>query len=420
MIERFDSARGPRVHEDSTLRAAAERLAATNATRLVVVDDAGRVVGTLSDRDLCTRAVAFGRDPDRSSVAAVMAPGCAEPDPEPDAHAVLRYVLRRVRELSGDASALLPPGVRTGARRAHRGGGGSSPSGVQAPGPTAPPIGSTPTPRALHGAPDPHPVPDMFVQDFMTPDPVTADPGLTAEEALLLMDHNGVRHLPVVEEDRLVGVVSDRDLLGSTGWRLDVSGPSRMRLADVMNDDPITVNPDDRAIAAAVEVSSQGVGCLPVIEGGRLVGIVSEMDLIRLVAGEGDVGFGTLGPVRSIAALPAITATPEADFSLLDELMAAKGIRHLPIVQGGTLVGMVSDRDLRRTLGDGGVVTATAADLMSPGVVTVAADADIRDVAAIMWDRRVSALGVLDGDRIGIVTSTDLVEFALGTLETSV
>lgn len=258
----------------------------------------------------------------------------------------------------------------------------------------------------------------MNVSDFMTPDPITVSPGQTSEEALLLMDHHGIRHLPVVDEDGLVGVVSDRDLLGSTGWRIDSTGPSRMRVADVMAGDPVTVNPDDRVIAATVEVSSRGIGCLPVVEDRQLVGIVSEMDLIRLVASTREEGEG-FGPVSSIAAHGVVTATPDADFGLLDELMAAKGVRHVPIVEDDRLVGIVSDRDMRRSLGAGDGPAVRARDLMSDGVLTISDDADVRDVAMVMADRRISALVTTagDGQVLGIVTSTDLVEFALGALD---
>lgn len=262
----------------------------------------------------------------------------------------------------------------------------------------------------------------MIVRDFMTPDPVTADPGTTVHDALALMEHHGVRHLPVLVGDSLVGVVSDRDLVGEIGFSFyswSAPGtPKETRLDEVMQKNVITVNPADPVIAAAVELSAQGIGCLPVIEDRKLVGIVSETDLLRLVSQLEDSPGRVASAIGSIGAARAVTAEPGATVEQLDELMTAKGIRHVPIALGGEIVGMVSDRDMRRAGWYGVQGHARADEIMSKGVVVVSSAQTAQQAALVMSDRRISAL-LLESEAgdPGIVTSTDLLDFALGALQ---
>ena len=254
----------------------------------------------------------------------------------------------------------------------------------------------------------------------MTVDPVTVDPDARLETALSLMDSQAIRHLPVVDEGQLVGVVSDRDLLGVAGWQLDGedSDDRPERIREVMQVDPVTVTPEDLVIAAAVEVSVRGIGCLPVVEGGKLTGIVSEVDLLRLVAESNVQDHGAPETCESLGSQDAITASTDATLQELDALMTSKGIRHVPIVQDGQPVGMVSDRDMRRALGESRPSNSPITETMSTGIVTAPRTTSIRDAAAVMSDRKISALVTTSEDdrKLGIVTTTDLLEHALGVL----
>lgn len=262
----------------------------------------------------------------------------------------------------------------------------------------------------------------MIVRDFMTPDPVISDPETSIHDALAAMELHGVRHLPIMADGALVGVVSDRDLVGEIGFSFySWSNPGSLRetrLAEVMQKNVITVRPDDPVIAAAVELSAQGIGCLPVMESGKLVGIVSETDLLRLVAKLQDGPERIAQAIGSIGASLAVTAEPSATVEQLDELMTAKGIRHVPIATAGAVVGMVSDRDMRRAGWYGVQGHARADEVMSKDVVAVPAAHTVQQAALVMSERRISALLLeSEGHDPGIVTSTDLLDFALGALQ---
>jgi CBS domain-containing protein len=118
------------------------------------------------------------------------------------------------------------------------------------------------------------------VGQFMTKDLFTVRPDDIVDFAATLMDWRHVRHVPVEDDDgRLVGLVSHRALLrlvaqGRTG------GDLKITVGEIMNTEPITVRPDTPTSEAIRLMREKKVACLPVIEKGRLVGIVTEHDLI--------------------------------------------------------------------------------------------------------------------------------------------
>ena len=106
-------------------------------------------------------------------------------------------------------------------------------------------------------------------------------------DGLMRMDR--IRHLPVVSAGRLVGIVSQRDLFraGVERWlgrEGEGAPPAHLRLRDVMNREVVTAHPD-ADLASAVEMLLQRrIGCLPVVEDGRLLGLLSETDCLRHLA----------------------------------------------------------------------------------------------------------------------------------------
>jgi acetoin utilization protein AcuB len=123
----------------------------------------------------------------------------------------------------------------------------------------------------------------------MTPDPVTVTAATPIAEASRLMKGHGIRHLPVLEGDRLVGIVSDRDLKEyspSKATTLEIHELhhllSRATVAEAMTRDPVQVAPGDTIEKAARLMHDRKVGCLPVVdEDGRVVGILSQEDVFE-------------------------------------------------------------------------------------------------------------------------------------------
>jgi len=130
----------------------------------------------------------------------------------------------------------------------------------------------------------------MLVRDRMTPNPITATPDTSVKEALELLRNNPFRHLPVVDEEgRLVGITTEKSLVYASPAS-DISLSvfevnyllSRMRLEQVMTREVVTVSPDLPVEEAARVMIDHQIGCLPVVEEGRLVGIISDTDIFRV------------------------------------------------------------------------------------------------------------------------------------------
>jgi acetoin utilization protein AcuB len=137
----------------------------------------------------------------------------------------------------------------------------------------------------------------LRVRDSMTREVVTLGPETSAAEAWGVCQELGIRHLPIVEAGRLVGLVSDRDLRdvspprGSGGER-DTLGWVRLR--DIMSTDLVTIGPLDTIEHAAREIYDRKIGCLPVVADGELVGILTSSDMMRtLIELVGAHGIGS-------------------------------------------------------------------------------------------------------------------------------
>lgn len=129
----------------------------------------------------------------------------------------------------------------------------------------------------------------MLVQDVMQGNVVTITPKTTLPEALALVRHRGIRHLPVVEDGELVGIVSDRDLkraMASPATSLEAHELTyllnRLSIAEIMTRSVITIAPMFPVEEAARLMVKEKISALPVTDGGRLVGIVTETDVLEL------------------------------------------------------------------------------------------------------------------------------------------
>lgn len=129
----------------------------------------------------------------------------------------------------------------------------------------------------------------MLVKDWMSKDPITINDDTSMMKAIHLMKQNRFRRLPVLQEGRLVGIVSDRDLKEaspSKATTLDVHELyyllAELQVKDIMTRDPITVALDDTVEHAAQLMLENTISGLPVTdEKGAVVGILTQSDVFR-------------------------------------------------------------------------------------------------------------------------------------------
>lgn len=120
----------------------------------------------------------------------------------------------------------------------------------------------------------------MQVSDYMSPAPVTIEPGADYKQAFTVMQEKNLHHLPVLDSSNaVVGIVARRDLQIAAQHFHEAP----VEVGEVMHT-PVTTIVSSDSLASAVErMSGQGIGCLPVVdEGGqKLVGIITEIDMLR-------------------------------------------------------------------------------------------------------------------------------------------
>jgi CBS domain-containing protein len=118
-------------------------------------------------------------------------------------------------------------------------------------------------------------------------------------------------------------------------------------VGQVMSVRVVSVEPDETVQLAIGRMMEGGVGSVAVCEGPRLAGIFTERDVLRLASF--GAGFGEIA-VGSVMTTALVTVTPDVAIPDAGRLMNEKGIRHLPVVEGENLLGMVGIRDVMRTL----------------------------------------------------------------------
>ena len=140
---------------------------------------------------------------------------------------------------------------------------------------------------------------ELRVGEVMETDWPTLGPESTVEEAIKLFAEARVSGAPVVEGDRLVGIITEGDLIFQAPGFLDILGgivplgnteeyreevlkSAGVTVGEVMTDDPITVSPDATLVEAATVMAERRKKILPVVEDERLAGVITRMDILTL------------------------------------------------------------------------------------------------------------------------------------------
>jgi CBS domain-containing protein len=134
----------------------------------------------------------------------------------------------------------------------------------------------------------------MFVRDWMTSPAVALPAETRAMDALELMSVRKIRRVPVLEGDALVGILTQGDLLAALGPQENDPKRAGLRLGDLMTKSVRTVRPDDRVETAARVMLDHEISGLPVVDGGRVIGLITESDLFEAFA-------RVMGRVRELA-----------------------------------------------------------------------------------------------------------------------
>jgi acetoin utilization protein AcuB len=276
----------------------------------------------------------------------------------------------------------------------------------------------------------------MDVKDVMHTAVTTVTPETRVSTAhqVMTMREARIRHLPVVtHEGILVGILTDRDLrcaaasdappMAEHEW---VSLLDKLRVRDIMTPEVVTVQGTTPVAEAGQLFLQKKFGCLPVVRDNHtLEGILTVTDLLRAYTAQADAERWV--SVGSMMQTQVITATPTMSLAEVQRVMRDSNIRHVPVVAGTRLVGIITDRDLREAL-PSPATTLTRGEIayqmattpiktcMTTDVVWISPDITILDAARVLVQRTVDCLPVVDhGTLVGVVTAIDCVRALLQT-----
>ena len=146
----------------------------------------------------------------------------------------------------------------------------------------------------------------MKVKDLMSKKVFTVGPEDMLDKVFFLFNFEAIRHLPVVEKGKVIGVLSDRDLKKIMGPRKKIVTEKddgtqfivhARKVRTIMNRGLTTIGPDEQAADAAAIMAKKKIGCLPVVKKSKLVGIITSTDILRAyvkLANEVDKMFTSL------------------------------------------------------------------------------------------------------------------------------
>lgn len=186
--------------------------------------------------------------------------------------------------------------------------------------------------------------------------------------------------------------------------RQTLRGP--LQVGDIMSKETITAAPEDTVALAARKMSEHNVSCVVVVAEGHVVGVLTEKDVLKGVAGR-DIEFRRLRVSQRMSS-PVESVPPSLSALEAGRIMSARGIRRLPIVLDGQLVGIVTETDITRGLISLNPVRYIS-DIMTPHVPVVDAKARVDEAARIMSQQNMSCVIARHRHEVaGIVTEKDV------------
>ncbi|MCD6513160.1 MAG: CBS domain-containing protein [Thermoplasmata archaeon] len=257
----------------------------------------------------------------------------------------------------------------------------------------------------------------MKVKEIMTRDVIYVNKNDDLRHVIDLMEKHNITKMPVVDDGKIVGIVTDNkiaDKLGSIRSKGVIA--AHLHASSVMEKDFDAISPDTDVADILAKVGLPGPTMLPVTVDGTVVGVVTKADLLPMVKGD--------TRIEEIMTNHVITAKPGDRVVHARRIMLDNDIARLPVVDGGKVVGIISDKEiafafaaLRRSFSIGQqqhqLKMLTVGDIMKTPVVTITLSSTVEEAAKLMMEKEVGCLPVIGGDEKlhGIVTRTDLLRY---------
>ncbi len=176
---------------------------------------------------------------------------------------------------------------------------------------------------------------DATVSDYMTTDVVSVEIPGNRDDVLKILKRTGISGVPVLKDDRLVGIITRKDLLRKS---------EETQLGLLMTADPVTIGPECTLQEAARILIHENVRRLPVVEDGKLIGLLSVADLVHAIA-----QMRIPNEIKEQFTSQTFALWEETPLPLVGRIMEISGFEAIPILDSESrLQGIVSERDLIR------------------------------------------------------------------------
>lgn len=194
------------------------------------------------------------------------------------------------------------------------------------------------------------------VREIMEDDVVTLREDQSLEDALNTMLKHNTGGLPIVDyKNQIIGIISERDFVCLIAG-MKTGKPAR----EYMSERVVTAPPNMSVMEATKAMVSNEFRRLPVVRDGVLLGIITATDIVKflgsggvfneLITGNVSEAFGL--PIKTLMSSEVITIDPEHDLGSAAEIIVEKDVGSLPVIEGGTLAGILTERDFLRALAE--------------------------------------------------------------------
>ena len=255
----------------------------------------------------------------------------------------------------------------------------------------------------------------LQVKDLMTKHVISVDKDVDLRHVLKLMKKHEITKIPVVEDKKLVGVITDNIIAYKLGSIRKRGVPaSRLHASSVTDKDFETVEPIANISQILRKVGKPGPTMINVVENNKLVGVITKADLLPLVK--------NTDKIDTVIRKRLFVVAPDDRVIHARRIMIDENIARLPVVDKGKLVGMISDNEiafalakLKRSIPLGRqkhrLDELLIEEVMKSPVIWSNTGINVLDAAKIMMKNNIGSLPILDNNKlVGIVTRTDLIK----------
>ena len=231
----------------------------------------------------------------------------------------------------------------------------------------------------------------------------TISPQATVQAAVQIMSTEKISALPVVENDQLVGIISERDYVRKVAAQ-EIPAWS-VKIHEIMTSDVITIDINDPVEHCASIMTSRRIRHLPVMKDGRLLSLISITDIVD--------SMKTVRQIVDSKNRALLTISPEATVQAAIQIMSTEKISALPVMENDKLIGIISERDYVRKVAarDIPAWSVKIHEIMTSDVITIDIDDPIEDCTSIMSTRRIRHMPVMENGRlISVISITDVVD----------